>query len=234
MQASAESPGRSSRVSWKHAKRTKSATTAWAPLLLILAVACGGSDMTGPGTSGNGGATPVASVAVSPTTANLLVGVVDSTTLGKVVITPTLKDAGGNVLSGRTITWSSSADSVAKVSSTGVVTAAGAGTASITATSEGQHGQVSVIVTRPAVDTITVTPLASTIKVGSSETLVVTLLDAQGHALGGGRAIVEFNNSPSIISASGGTITGVAPGTGTISYKSENNAVTVATITVTQ
>jgi len=150
------------------------------------------------------------------------------------VITPTLKDAGGNVLSGRTITWSSSADSVAKVSSTGVVTAAGAGTASITATSEGQHGQVSVIVTRPAVDTITVTPLTSTIKVGSSETLVVTLLDAQGHALGGGRAIVEFNNSPSIISASGGTITGVAPGTGTISYKSENNAVTVATITVTQ
>lgn len=188
--------------------------------------------MTGPG--GGGTLATVASVSVSPTSANLLVGVVDSTTLGTVVITPTLKDAGGNVLSGQTVTWSSSADSVAKVSSTGVVTAAGAGTASIKATSGSQSGQVSVTVTRPVVDTITVSPLTSTIKVGASETLVVTLLDAQGHALGSGRLIVEFNNSPSIISASGGTITGVAPGTGTITYKSENNTVTVATITVTQ
>ena len=209
---------------------------AWVALL-VLAVACGGSsDMTGPGPGNGGGGNPapVASVAVSPATANLLVGVVDSTTLGTVVITPTVKDASGNVLSGRTITWSSSAPAVATVSSTGAVSAVAPGTASIMASSGGQTGQVSVTVTRPAVDTIKVTPLASTIKVGASETLLVTLLDAQGHALSGGRAIVEFNNSPSIITASGGTITGVAPGTGTISYKSENNTVTVATITVTQ
>ena len=188
----------------------------------------------GPGNGGGGNPAPVASVAVSPATANLLVGVVDSTTLGTVVIAPTVKDASGNVLSGRTITWSSSAPAVATVSSTGSVSAVGPGTASIMASSGGQSGQVSVTVTRPAVDTIKVTPLASTIKVGASETLVVTLLDAQGHTLSGGRAIVEFNNSPSIITASGGTITGVAPGTGTISYNSENNTVTVATITVTQ
>ncbi|HWG36066.1 MAG TPA: Ig-like domain-containing protein [Gemmatimonadaceae bacterium] len=209
---------------------------AWVALL-VLAVACGGSsDMTGPGPGNGGGGNPapVASVAVSPATANLLVGVVDSTTLGTVVIAPTVKDASGNVLSGRTITWSSSAPAVATVSSTGSVSAVGPGTASIMASSGGQSGQVSVTVTRPAVDTIKVTPLASTIKVGASETLVVSLLDAQGHALSGGRAIVEFNNSPSIITASGGTITGVAPGTGTISYNSENNTVTVATITVTQ
>lgn len=188
----------------------------------------------GPGNGGGGNPAPVASVVVSPASANLFVGVVDSTTLGTVVIAPTVKDASGNVLSGRTITWSSSAPAVATVSSTGVVSAVAPGTASIMASSGGQTGQVSVTVTRPAVDTIKVTPLASTIKVGASETLLVTLLDAQGHALSGGRAIVEFNNSPSIITASGGTITGVAPGTGTISYKSENNTVTVATITVTQ
>ena len=188
----------------------------------------------GPGNGGGGNPAPVASVVVSPASANLFVGVVDSTTLGTVVIAPTVKDASGNVLSGRTITWSSSAPAVATVSSTGVVSAVAPGTASIMASSGGQTGQVSVTVTRPAVDTVKVTPLASTIKVGASETLLVTLLDAQGHALSGGRAIVEFNNSPSIITASGGTITGVAPGTGTISYKSENNTVTVATITVTQ
>jgi uncharacterized protein YjdB len=165
--------------------------------------------------------------------ANLLVGVADSTTLGTTTITPTLKDASGNVLSGLAVTWSSTAANIAKVSSTGVVSAVGAGTASITATSEGQSGQVSVTVTRPVVDTVTVTPVSSSIKVGASETLVVTLLDAQGHVLSGGRPIVEFNNSPSIITAMSGTITGVAPGTGTVSYKSENNTVTVASITVT-
>jgi trimeric autotransporter adhesin len=202
--------------------------------LLIIAVGCGDGQIVGPGTTGNGGGGAVASVAVSPTSANLLVGVVDSTKLGTVAITPTVKDASGNVLSGQTVTWSSSSDTVAKVSSSGVVTAVKAGTATITAATGGQSGSASITVTRAVVDTITVTPLASTLKVGTSETLVVALLDAQGHVLSGGRPIVEFNNSPSIITASGGTITGVAPGTGTISYKSENNTVTVATITVTQ
>lgn len=205
-----------------------------APALLVLvAVACGGaSDMTGPG---NGrGTTPaaVASVAVTPASANLLIDVADSTTLGMTSITPTLEDASGNVLSGRAVTWSSSAESIAKVSSAGVVTAVGAGTASITASSEGKSGQVSVTVTRPVIDTITVTPTASSIKAGASEPLTVTLLDAQGHVLSN-RLIAPFSDDPSIVKVSGGTVTGVAAGTGTVRYQSENNTVTVATITVT-
>ena len=208
-------------------------------LLALFAVACGGaSDMTGPGNgAGNGGGnTPppaVGSIAVSPVTANLLVDVADSTTLSTATITPTLKDATGNVLSGRTVTWSSSAENVAKVSSAGVVTAMGVGTASITASSEGKNGQVSVTVTRPVIDTITVTPITSSIKAGASETLAVTLLDAQGHVLSN-RLIAPSSDDPSIVKVSGGTVTGVATGTGTVRYQSENNKVTVATITVTQ
>lgn len=204
-------------------------------LLMLFAVACGGaSDMTGPG-NGGGTTTPpaVASIAVSPATANLLLDVADTATLGTATITPTLKDGSGNVLSGPTVTWSSSAESIAKVSSAGVVTAVGIGTASITATSEGKSGQVSVTVTRPVIDTITVTPTSSSIKAGASETLEVTLLDAQGHVLSN-RLIAPRSDEPSIVTVSGGTVTGVAAGTGTVRYQSENNKVTVATITVTQ
>src|SRR2546421_1793833 len=52
----------------------------------------------------------------------------------------TLKDPSGNVLSGRTATWVSSAPAVAMVSGGGLVTGVGAGSATLTATSEGQSG----------------------------------------------------------------------------------------------
>jgi hypothetical protein len=53
------------------------------------------------------------------------------------------------VLTGRTITWSSSVLGVATVSGTGLVTAVAAGPATITATSEGQSGTSAVTVTAP-------------------------------------------------------------------------------------
>jgi hypothetical protein len=59
----------------------------------------------------------------------------------------TLRDASGNVLSGRTVTWTSSALSVATVSGSGLVTALLAGTTTITATSEGQSGTATLTVT---------------------------------------------------------------------------------------
>jgi hypothetical protein len=49
-------------------------------------------------------------------------------------------DSSGNSLSGRTVTWSSLAPSVATVSADGVVTAVGAGSSIISATSEGKTG----------------------------------------------------------------------------------------------
>jgi trimeric autotransporter adhesin len=55
-----------------------------------------------------------------------------------VQVTAVLRDAANNVLTGRTITWSSSnAPAIATVSSSGEVAAVGIGSATITATSEG-------------------------------------------------------------------------------------------------
>ncbi|HET7623398.1 MAG TPA: Ig-like domain-containing protein, partial [Gemmatimonadaceae bacterium] len=84
----------------------------------------------------------VASVGVSPSSVSLVAG--DTKTLFA-----TLKDASGTTLTGRTITWISSDKSVATVSSSGLVTAVAAGTATVTATSEGKSGTSSITVTAP-------------------------------------------------------------------------------------
>src|SRR2546425_381697 len=77
----------------------------------------------------------VASVTVAPAT--VLVGVT-------VQLTATTKDAAGNVLTGRTVTWVTSNPGVATVNSTGLATGVAAGRATITAISEGQSGTAAV------------------------------------------------------------------------------------------
>jgi len=83
---------------------------------------------------------PVAAVTVSPGSAGVSV-------LGTQQFTATLKDASGAVLTGRSVSWSVSNPLVASVSGLGLVTGLVAGTATLTATSEGQRGQASVTVT---------------------------------------------------------------------------------------
>jgi uncharacterized protein YjdB len=79
---------------------------------------------------------PVDTVTVTPATANVSLGV-------PAQLTATLKDANGNVLTGRVVTWTSSNQSRASVSSSGLVVATvplNKGTVTITATSEGKSG----------------------------------------------------------------------------------------------
>ena len=82
---------------------------------------------------------PVASVEVTPA--------VDTVRAGQTIqLTATPKDAGGNSLTGREITWSSDDEAIATVDDTGVVTGEDAGATTITATSEGQSGMADVTV----------------------------------------------------------------------------------------
>src|SRR5207245_2290278 len=83
---------------------------------------------------------PVASVTVSPAAASILVG-------ATLQLTATPKDSLGNPLSGRVVTWSSNALSVASVTGTGLVTGVAVGFATITATSEGVSGSAAITVT---------------------------------------------------------------------------------------
>ena len=94
--------------------------------------------------SSSGPSGPVATVTVTPPTAGVQVG-------EAVQLVAVTKDSAGNVLSGRAIVWSSSNGLRATVSANGAVTAHSGGTATITATSEGQIGTAVVTVTaRPA------------------------------------------------------------------------------------
>ena len=83
---------------------------------------------------------PVASVTVSPAATSVSVG-------ATVQLTATLKDASGNVLTGRSLTWASSTLGMATVSTGGLVTGVAVGAATITATSEGHTGSSAVTVT---------------------------------------------------------------------------------------
>ncbi|MBM3842946.1 MAG: hypothetical protein FJ397_06730 [Verrucomicrobia bacterium] len=82
---------------------------------------------------------PVATVTIAPTSATVTVG-------GTQQLTATTRDASGNVLTGRTVTWTSSNTGVATVSTTGLVTAVAAGSATISATSEGRSGTAAITV----------------------------------------------------------------------------------------
>ena len=76
---------------------------------------------------------PVSTVTVALSSPTLVVGQITQASA-------VLADANGNTLTGRMVSWTSSSPSVASVSSNGVVTAVGVGTASITGTCEGRAG----------------------------------------------------------------------------------------------
>ena len=114
---------------------------------LITGIAAGGPvtiTATSEGINGTTNVTvtpvPVATVSVAPGSTPLNTG-------GTVQLTATTKDAAGNTLAGRTISWVSSSTAVATVSTAGLVTAVGGGNATITATSEGHSGSATVAVT---------------------------------------------------------------------------------------
>jgi trimeric autotransporter adhesin len=154
---------------------------------LVTAVAQGSATITATsgGVSGSAGITvgavPAASVTVNPGTLSLTVA--QTGTLDAVV-----KDASGNVLTGRSVTWSSSSPLVASVSQSGVVTALIPGTATITAASGSASGTAAVTVNAippgPAAS-ITVSPSSLTIKVGDTSTLTAVVKDSQGNTLSG-------------------------------------------------
>lgn len=82
----------------------------------------------------------VAGIAVAPGTVSLLETFMQQ-------FTGTAQDARGNAVEGISVTWSSSDDAVASVDALGVVTAEAVGSATITASAEGQDGTAEVTVT---------------------------------------------------------------------------------------
>ena len=208
---------------------------------MVTAVAAGSATITATSEGQSGTATltvtvvPVASVAVSPSSATLRIGATQQ-------LSATTKDSANNVLTGRVVTWSSSATGVASVSATGLVTAVAAGSATITATSEGKSASATITVTAVPVASVTVAPASSSIFVGKTVQLSATTKDSAGTVLTG-RVVTWSSNATGVATvSSSGLVTGVGAGSATITATSEGKTgtatvtvmiVPVATVTVT-
>lgn len=169
---------------------------------------------TSEGSSGSATVTvnraPVATIALQPTSVTLQRNL--TTTL-----TATVRDVSGNVLTGRTITWSSSDTTIARVSSTGVVTAVGLGAGAITATSEGKSTSASVTVTTGPVDRIVISPSSiSNLRGGHSAQLTATAVDANGDVISGATFTWHSDNTWIATVSSTGRVTGQHSGTTTV------------------
>lgn len=175
---------------------------------LILAVACG--EPTGPTTA------PVADVIVTLPSTTVTIG---STTQASVL----LKDASGNALTGREVSWSSSDPNVASVTGNGTITALSKGSATITATSEGKSG-VTTITVALGVDQVVVALPQPGLAVGFSVQASHTLKDSEGNLLTG-RAVTWASSNAAVATVSqSGVVTGVGTGTATITATSEGES----------
>lgn len=168
---------------------------------------------------------PIASVTLSPK--------LDTIQLGATVqYTATLKDAQGNVLTGRAITWRSIHTGVASIDTDGLATAVAPGGDTIIASSGGKADSATLIVVPVPVSAVLVTPNDTTLTMGDSVQLAATTLDSKGDTLTG-RAVTWSSSDTTIatVSATGVTVA-VAPGSVTITAMSESASGT-ASITVT-
>ena len=156
---------------------------------------------------------PVAAVTVAPSLDTLRTG-------ASVRLSVTLRDVRGAVLTGRTITWSTSAPGVAAADGTGLVTAVAPGSATILATSEGVSGSATIVVVPPPAASVRVAPTKGTIPPGGTIQLTATALDAAGHVIAGA-PIVWSSSSDAVATVSGtGLATGLLPGVAQITARS--------------
>jgi len=146
-------------------------------------------------------------------------------------LSATLLDAAGNPVTGRPISWSVTNGSVASVSSTGLVTALGTGTARIDVRADGITANVSVTVTPVPVAAVAVTPGTLSLRVDETSTLTATMRDAAGAVLTG-RAVGWTSSAPSVATVTDGVVRAVSAGSATITATSEGVAGT-ASVTVT-
>lgn len=178
---------------------------------LLASVACSdSSDLNGP-------LRPVATVAVSPESGNVRVG-------GTRQLAATTKDAAGNVLSGRGLTWTSGDSTLAKVSETGLITGISVGgPVTITATSEGVSGRMALYVSVVPVSSVIVSPATATIRTGDTVRLGAITEDSAGHVLPG-RVVAWASGDPAAATVdSTGLVSAIGAGTIAITATSEGH-----------
>jgi uncharacterized protein YjdB len=170
---------------------------------------------------------PVASVTVEPPTMALVVG-------QTATATAVLRDANGNVLTGRAVAWVSSNPAVTVSTTgvvTGVVTAVAPGSAFVTASSEGWNGSAAVTVTRVPVGSVTL-PATASLVAGQSMTLTPVVRD-ENDVVVTDRVVTWSSSNTSVATVSpAGLVRSLITGSATITATSEGKSASTA-LTVT-
>lgn len=198
--------------------------------VLVVASACSSSDSTTaptptPTPNPNPGPAAVATIQLTPTADAIDIGATRP-------LAVTLRDAQNNVLTGRAVSFASSAANVASVSEAGVVTGISAGQARITATSEGKSADA-VILVRAVVASVEIANGLDTLEAYDERPLVAVARDAAGQPILG--ADISWTSSdPNIasIEAATGKLTGINRGTVSITAQSGGKSQTVTRVVV--
>jgi len=200
----------------------RAARSSWLVVLVPVVTVCSGA--TGTTTEPTPPHDPVVtSVSVSPSSADIEVD-------GSTALTATVMDAQGNPLTGQSVSWSSSNEAAAIVSSIGLVTGVAEGSALITATSSSKKGSASVSVKPkpPVVTSVTVSPATASVVVGQTQALTAVVKDAQGNAMSGQTVTWSTSNSVSATVDANGVVTGRGAGSATITAAAAGKSGTAA------
>ena len=166
---------------------------------------------------------------VSPSSMQVLTGESKQFTLE-------LRDSRGNLLTGRTITWTSSAPGVAATAGTGMAKGMAPGTATFTATSEGKSASASVTVPQPQYTMSIGFGSSGWIRIGGTWQLWAVIKTTQCYTCPSVNVaeIGWTNNNPAVATvqklANGqATVTGVADGLATITatYRGASASITL-------
>ncbi len=204
------------------AQRVARSAVAYRAVILVVGLfACSGAASDSVTPSGNAPAT----ITITPNTPAIPLG-------SQLALQAQVHDAGGQLVAGATIFWSSSDTGVVAVSSTGVVTGKNVGIAQVAASAGGQSAIVAVAVVPVAVASVAVLPSTATLSVGGTVVLQAVASDAEGHPISG-RPVVWASSAPQVATIdTSGTVTAVSAGTATVTGTSGGKTAS-ATITVT-
>lgn len=185
-------------------------------VMLVTLAACGGDARV---TDPTPAEPTVASVQLALPQTQLIVG-------QELTATATVRDAHGNVMADRVITWSSTDAAIVTVSQSGVLKAVGEGTASVRASHGGKEASVGVTVLRAPVASVDLDVASATLQEGDELQITATPRDAGGLPLAG-RGIQWFSSDAAVAPVGAlGLVTGIRPGTTTITVRVEGKAAT--------
>ena len=152
-----------------------------------------------------------------PTTVTVSPATHELTALGTTVqLSAEVRDQNARVMAGATVTWTSSASSMGTVDASGLVTAAGNGTATITASAGSASGSA-VVTVMQSVASVEVSPSVDELTaLGQTVQLTAEAFDENGHAVAGAEFSWESSDVEVATVDAGGLVTAVAVGTATI------------------